>query len=76
MRVRGGRPVYALLYMFFWPWNAPYEMLPGHPFGAHVADLEHVRIIVDKDSERITEVRSLRTFPLCFGNKASFSLPR
>lgn len=51
-----GTPAYSLLYMFFWPWNAPYEPLSGHSFGAHVADLEHVRLILDQSSLRIIEV--------------------
>lgn len=56
-REHRGVPAYSLLYMFFWPWNAPYEPLRGHPIGAHVADLEHVRLIVDRSSLQIIEVR-------------------
>ena len=55
-RVHQGVPVYAMLYMFFWPWNAPYRPLGGLPIGAHVADLEHVRIIVEKRKLRIIQV--------------------
>ena len=58
-----GRPSYTILYMFFWPWNAPYVPLAGHSFGAHVADLEHVRVIVDKRTMRIVEVRAPETQP-------------
>lgn len=55
-RMHRGEPVFALLYMFFWPWNAPYKPLPSLSIGAHMADLEHVRIIVDKRTLRIIQV--------------------
>ena len=59
-REHRGRRVYSLLYMFFWPWNAPYQ-LAGQAFGAHVGDLEHVRVIVDKRTMRIIKARNFHT---------------
>ena len=42
----------SLLYMFMYPYNAPYQILGCYPVGAHLGDLEHVRIEIAND-ERI-----------------------
>ena len=52
-----GREVHELLYMFWYPYNAPYRAFQVYSYGSHMGDLEHVRIIVDAASARIQEVR-------------------
>jgi len=51
-----GREVHELLYMFWYPYNAPYRAFRVYSYGSHMGDLEHVRIIVDAASDRIQEV--------------------
>ena len=45
-----------LLYMFWFPYNAPYRAFDTYSYGSHMGDLEHVRVIIDADSKQIQEV--------------------
>ena len=49
--------MHVLLYMFWYPYNAPYRAFDVYSYGSHMGDLEHLRVIVDVGSTQIMEVR-------------------
>ena len=52
-----GRAVHVLLYMFWYPYNAPYRAFHLYSYGSHMGDLEHMRVIIDADNLTIQEAR-------------------
>ena len=47
---------YELLYVFCYPYNAPYRVLAVMLLGAHDGDWEHVTVRVDKSSDVISHI--------------------